>query len=572
MKVISIIILIIPSILGSLTFIELEDHIIPGVSQASLDWGDFDNSGYRDLLITGHTGQERISRVYKNNGNNTFTYQGDIELTGVNNGSGIWGDLNNDGYLDIVISGYTDLGEIVTTIYENDGNGGYTELLDLDIPGVRYCSLNLVDFNSDGWLDIFIAGFTGSESIARLYENSGNNVFVWREDIIFPGFRDVSSCWGDVTGNGYPDLIVSGEVDGAKTTSLYMNLNGSEFSLEQNTGLPGVYRGSVALGDFAGNGFLDLLITGISDTGRVSQVYQNTGSGNFNHLADLTGIGYGQGIWADLNNNGHLDIFITGAESGTYNNIAEIYVNSGNNSFNLASDIPINGLSTSAIAVTDMNNNGKTDLVTTGLIYAASRETLIYLNDIPATNSIPIPPVNLTTMTNNGHVTLIWSEGSDLETATSGLSYNIWLRPLNQPELQLMAPMSDFTNGMRRVTRPGNAGQSNQFSLSSLPAGNYEWAVQTIDSALTGSDFSSWCSFTHPSGFLPSPANLQIIEDYSQVYISWDPVEGATMYRIYGSSDPYASEWALIDTTESTDWAGPVSHTSYFYRVSAVAE
>jgi len=571
MKVVVIFIVVIPSMLTSLSFIELEDHNIPGVSQASLDWGDYDNDGFKDLLITGHTGQERISRVYKTNADSTYTYQETIQLTGVNYGSGLWGDLNNNGYLDIVISGQADTEDYVTIVYENDGFGGFTARSDLSLPGVRYSSLDLIDFNNDGWLDIFISGDTGSECITRLYQNDGDGDFFWREDIVFPGFMHVASCWGDIDRNGFPDLIITGEVNGVKTTTLYLNYNGNTLMPQQNTDFPNIFRGSVALGDFDSDGWLDLLLTGISDSGRVSQIFQNT-NGSFSFLTSFTGIGYGVGIWADLNNNGLLDVMISGAESGTYNNIARIYINTGNNNFELLSEVSLNGLSTSDIAITDCNNNGKIDIISTGLVYANSRVTTVYLNQIQTVNTPPTAPVDLITLTNSNHVSLIWNDGYDPETAISGLSYNICLRPLNQPDLQLMAPMADLTNGIRRVSRSGNAGHSNQYSLFSLPAGNYEWAVQTIDSSLTGSEFSPWCSFTYPSGFLPSPANLQIIKDNSQVYLSWDPVEGATMYRIYGSTDPYAPDWLLIATTENTNWESTISHSGYFYRIAAVNE
>ena len=72
----------------------------------SVDWGDYDNDGDLDILITGETYSGEDSKIYKNNGDGTFTEQTGISLTGVSYSSAAWGDYDNDGDLDIVLSGY----------------------------------------------------------------------------------------------------------------------------------------------------------------------------------------------------------------------------------------------------------------------------------------------------------------------------------------------------------------------------------------------------------------------------------------------------------------------------------
>ncbi len=77
------------SILGlslfSQTFVEQAEIILSGESKSSIGWGDYDNDGYLDLFLIGNG----ITRIYKNNGNSTFSEQIDITplLTGVHNGS-----------------------------------------------------------------------------------------------------------------------------------------------------------------------------------------------------------------------------------------------------------------------------------------------------------------------------------------------------------------------------------------------------------------------------------------------------------------------------------------------------
>ena len=72
----------------------------------SVAWGDFDNDGDLDILLTGESASGDISKIYRNNGNSTFT---DINagLPSIYYGSVAWGDFDNDGYLDILLTGYS---------------------------------------------------------------------------------------------------------------------------------------------------------------------------------------------------------------------------------------------------------------------------------------------------------------------------------------------------------------------------------------------------------------------------------------------------------------------------------
>ena len=71
----------------------------------SVAWGDYDNDGDLDILLTGDSDTYPISKIYRNNGDNTFTEQTSIALTGVFCCSAKWGDYDNDGDLDILLTG-----------------------------------------------------------------------------------------------------------------------------------------------------------------------------------------------------------------------------------------------------------------------------------------------------------------------------------------------------------------------------------------------------------------------------------------------------------------------------------
>ena len=80
------------------------------VQTGSVAWGDYDNDGDLDILLTGREYTGRISKIYRNNGDNTFTEQTSISLTGVGSGSVAWGDYDNDGDLDILLTGVSRIG------------------------------------------------------------------------------------------------------------------------------------------------------------------------------------------------------------------------------------------------------------------------------------------------------------------------------------------------------------------------------------------------------------------------------------------------------------------------------
>jgi hypothetical protein len=96
-------------------------------------WGDFDNDGDLDVIITGFVGSSPSTKLYKNTAG-VFTAEAVTPsgIINVANGSARWGDYDNDGDLDLFVTGYGNA--LVTTVYRNDGanaTGGWT-FVDID--------------------------------------------------------------------------------------------------------------------------------------------------------------------------------------------------------------------------------------------------------------------------------------------------------------------------------------------------------------------------------------------------------------------------------------------------------
>jgi hypothetical protein len=80
-------------------------------------WGDYDNDGDLDLVMTGYKDSVRFTKVYRND-SGTFVDSG-AAILGVA-GRAVWGDYDNDGDLDLLLTGYTG-SSYVSKVLRNEG-------------------------------------------------------------------------------------------------------------------------------------------------------------------------------------------------------------------------------------------------------------------------------------------------------------------------------------------------------------------------------------------------------------------------------------------------------------------
>src|SRR5690242_17282371 len=83
---------------------------LPGVDFSSVAWGDYDGDGRLDVLLTGSTGSNTITQLWRNTGSALVNTS--IALPAVSDGSVVWGDYDNDGKLDLLLTGWTDSGPV----------------------------------------------------------------------------------------------------------------------------------------------------------------------------------------------------------------------------------------------------------------------------------------------------------------------------------------------------------------------------------------------------------------------------------------------------------------------------
>ncbi|MBN1198553.1 MAG: VCBS repeat-containing protein, partial [Bacteroidales bacterium] len=195
---------------GNNTFTVQSGISLKGIESGSASWYDYDNDGFLDILVTGLATTSPVSKVYKNNGDNSFTEQTGINLPGVYSSSAAWGDIDNDGRPDLLIAGIGS-GGIITKLFHNPGNNNFTELSQVDLSGVAHGTTRFVDYNSDGHVDIFISGLSANGPLTRLYQNNGLGEFTEQSGLSLQDAEFSAAAWGDYDDNGYPDLLLTGK-------------------------------------------------------------------------------------------------------------------------------------------------------------------------------------------------------------------------------------------------------------------------------------------------------------------------------------------------------------------------
>ena len=186
-------------------------------------WSDVDNDGDMDLYIakcrqsvTSPLDGRRIDVVFRNDGGGVFTEA--AATFGLANGWQTWtasfGDIDNDGDNDLMVTNHDHESQILT----NDGSGHYTDITastGFDITDITPIQSVMEDFDNDGFVDILASG-----SSSRLFRNSGIGTFT-RVDGLFDGNNMLSFAIGDLNHDGFIDLYASyGDIYVTPSTSI----------------------------------------------------------------------------------------------------------------------------------------------------------------------------------------------------------------------------------------------------------------------------------------------------------------------------------------------------------------
>jgi hypothetical protein len=462
---------------------------IMGLGRSYVAWGDYDNDGDLDVAVLGiNTAGEHHTIIYRNDAG-AFS---DIKanLTGVKDGSLEWGDYDNDEDLDLLVTGETFDAGNVSLIYTN--NNGVFEEYDAGFTPVGYGQGTWGDYDGDGDLDVFI---TGSWT-AELYENVGGSFT--RLDHVFGMLQNSRTAWGDIDNDGDLDLLLTGDTGGGYISYVYRN-DGDEFTY-LDLGMVGVFSGTADWIDYDNDGDMDISITGFDIYLEPRfLIYTNNGDGTVDSLSHyMEGIATSGVDWGDYDNDGDLDILMTGKTGCCGGNTSKIFRNDPDG-FSIELDAVISGAIRSNAAWADYDNDGDLDFLLTGMTPSEVPYTTLYLNaagtNTFVANTPPVAPEGLDALVNGNSVTLSWARASDDQTPADGLNYNIRIGQ-NTGLADVVSSMASATSGFRYIQALGNIQADTTKTIVNLPEGTYYWSVQTIDQAYSGSAFAAEQSFT----------------------------------------------------------------------------
>lgn len=351
-----------------------------GGSSAGVAWGDYDGDGFEDLFVANSNGEDDF--LYHNNRDGTFTRVMDgavVNSGGSSIGCG-WGDYDNDGWLDLFVVNGGDFSAAKSFLFHNEGDGTFSRVNTSPVGTDKIPALTSAwaDYDRDGWLDLFVGDTI--ENNHALYRNSGTGDFSRVGDTSFVEPSFLANAWGDFDNDGFPDLFVAGGT--TDVNRLYRNNRDGTFSF-MSSEAPGFGNSvSAAWGDYDNNGTLDLFV-GAGGTARqsTSALYRSDGSGSFTQDGIQTDVAYGVGCaWGDYDNDGFIDLF----QCRQHGQAGLLYHNNGDGTFvQMTEGSIVNTVGYSpSCAWADYDNDGFLDLfVSNGAFTIGSHNNFLYHND-----------------------------------------------------------------------------------------------------------------------------------------------------------------------------------------------
>lgn len=252
-----------------------------GISGNHGTWADIDNDGDLDLYCAG---RNQNARLWRNNGNGTFTDISDFDGNGTRDMTvdspsvaGAWGDYDRDGLVDMYVGNYERTGNAdcdTDTLWRNLGDGTFSNttvaagiqagegaIVNAD-PGLCARGVTWADTNDDGWPDIYVSNYRLDSNL--LFENDRDGTFTQVAAVRgIDGHLD-GSAWGHSLGTEFFDMDDDGDLD-AYTANLAHWWGTSGFGhdisyLWRNNGAAGGYgftdvRGASGMHPYAPNAF-----------------------------------------------------------------------------------------------------------------------------------------------------------------------------------------------------------------------------------------------------------------------------------------------------------------------------
>ena len=333
-----------------------------------ITWVDVDNDYDLDVCVTGHdVNFVNQSAIFVNDGNGNFSNTNLLVSAQKIPFQHAWADIDNDDDLDLYIAA-TWNSNGVNELWKNNGGVSLTLTQNTgatpNVPQPYEGTVSWVDYNNDGWVDLFLPRWNNLKN--QLYRNTGNGNFseVTTGAIVNDLAWTSGGFWGDYDNDKDQDLFVVNFQIGATAPG--------------NNNL------------FRNNG--DGTFTKMLTAGQVVTLQQNGRSAN----------------WVDANNDGRLDLFVCNQFGQDL-----LHINNGNGTFTTQAIGSINHTSWTS-NWGDFDNDGDQDLLTSGFFSTDNRfwqnDGLGNLSDVTATYANIFPST-----TNGSNSTSVIGVDADLD-------------------------------------------------------------------------------------------------------------------------------------------------------------
>jgi hypothetical protein len=350
---------------------EIIDTTANGITSIAVE--DMNNDGFEDIVIAQKFGYNEPISLYFGNGLGEFGAAIHIvqsaEINWTNSLS--VGDLNNDGWKDIVFTSILD--SVQSFVINNNGSFLAPQALD-SIPFPMACKM--VDMDNDSDLDILVLG---DNQLLNVYYNNGSlNFTKVQTEFVSPYINSGTEYYAfdiaDINDDGLPDAVVGGV-----GTFVFINDSGFLFVDSLRTiasrNLDNALEFNIVLEDLNNDSFPDLILNNNGSL-RLSS-YLNDGNGyfNFQNIIDSSAIQLESIFCSDMNADGTMDI--VAAHPLSSGNKIKIYYNNGTTGFSsqniYQADMDLQDYC-QRVVCQDINTDGKPDLIW-------SEKLSIHLND-----------------------------------------------------------------------------------------------------------------------------------------------------------------------------------------------
>ena len=365
-------------LLGQIHYVDAANQVgithqyLEGAPGGGVSCVDFNGDGLDDITLASHNGAP-IS-FYQNQGDGTFQLLSPLVDHTEESKHVLWVDFDNDADLDLYVTTY----EGSNRLYRNTGNLNFEDITSeagFPLDSLRHYGAAWGDFDRDGWLDLYYAErstlTSGTTNKNRLFKNNTDGTFTevtFAANVMDENKLPFCAAFFDYDNDKWPDIYIANDKIHPNTL-LKNNGNGTFMNVSSftQTGIV-ISAMCVTIGDYNNDAKQDIYITNIADGNVLLKNQTLTGLNYFVDATEEANVGFYGTAWGsnflDADNDGVLDLYVSGADVGSNSPSSAFYKNEGDATFSQsAMGFQGDTVKSYCNAVGDFNQDGFPDIM-----------------------------------------------------------------------------------------------------------------------------------------------------------------------------------------------------------------